>query len=81
MVTAVERQTAGRTDKMKRNSMCPICFLRTVFTRPSKVGNVYPKEKYDDGKITAPPMGWSSWNTFKNNIDEDLIYETAVAMK
>lgn len=66
---------------MKRNSMCPICFLRTVFTRPSKVGNVYPKEKYDDGKITAPPMGWSSWNTFKNNIDEDLIYETAVAMK
>lgn len=26
-------------------------------------------------------MGWSSWNTFKNNIDEDLIYETAVAME
>lgn len=66
---------------MKRNSMCPICFLRTVFTRPSKVGDVYPKTKYDDGKVVAPPMGWSSWNTFKNNIDEDLIYETAVAMK
>ena len=66
---------------MKRNSLCPICFLRTVFTRPSKVGNVYPKVKYDSGVVTAPPMGWSSWNTFKNNIDEDLIYETAVAMK
>ena len=61
--------------------MCPICFLRTLFTRPSKVGNVYPAAKYDDGKLTAPPMGWSSWNTFKNNIDEDMIYETAVAMK
>lgn len=66
---------------MKRNSMCPICFLKTVFTRPSKVGNVYPSEKYDNGTLTAPPMGWSSWNTFKNNIDEDLIYETAVAVK
>lgn len=66
---------------MKRNSMCPVCFLRTLFTRPSKVGNVYPKVKYDNGVVTAPPMGWSSWNTFKNNIDEDLIYETAVAMK
>lgn len=66
---------------MKRNSMCPICFLKTVFTRPSKVGDVYPKKKYDEGKVTAPPMGWSSWNTFKNNIDEDLIYDTAVAMK
>lgn len=66
---------------MKRNSMCPICFLKTVFTRPSKVGNVYPDKKYDNGTLTAPPMGWSSWNTFKNNIDEDLIYDTAVAMK
>ena len=66
---------------MKRNSMCPICFLKTVFTRPSKVGDVYPKVKYDNGILTAPPMGWSSWNTFKNNIDEDLIYETAAAMK
>lgn len=66
---------------MRRNSMCPICFLKTVFTRPSRVSNVYPSEKYDDGKMTAPPMGWSSWNTFKNNIDEDLIYETAVAVK
>lgn len=61
--------------------MCPICFLKTVFTRPSKVGDVYPKTKYDNGVVTAPPMGWSSWNTFKNNIDEDLIYETAVAIK
>lgn len=66
---------------MKRNAMCPICFLKTVFTRPSRVGNVYPDKKYDDGSVTAPPMGWSSWNTFKNNIDEDLIYDTAVAMK
>lgn len=26
-------------------------------------------------------MGWSSWNTFRNRIDEKLILETAEAMK
>ena len=24
-----------------------------------------------------PPMGWNSWNTFGNEIDEKLIFETA----
>lgn len=27
-----------------------------------------------------PPMGWNSWNTFGNDINEDLIKETADAM-
>lgn len=36
---------------------------------------------YDNGAALTPPMGWSSWNTFRNKIDEDLIYETALAMK
>lgn len=38
-------------------------------------------EFYDGGDASTPPMGWSSWNTFRNNIDEDLIYDTAVALK
>ena len=28
----------------------------------------------------TPPMGWNSWNTFGNNIHEDMIKETADAM-
>ena len=28
-----------------------------------------------------PPMGWNSWNTFTDKIDEKLIFETAEAMK
>ena len=36
---------------------------------------------YDNGVALTPPMGWSSWNTFRNKIDEDLIYATALAMK
>ena len=30
-------------------------------------------------KLT-PPMGWNSWNTFGENINEELIFETADAM-
>ena len=31
-------------------------------------------------KITKPPMGWNSWNTFAAKIDEKLIMETADKM-
>lgn len=38
-------------------------------------------EFYDGGDAKTPPMGWSSWNTFRNKIDEKLIYDTALALK
>ncbi len=66
---------------MKRNGMCPICFVKQLFMRPKAVSNLYDSAKYDNGVALTPPMGWSSWNTFRNTIDEDLIYDTAVAMK
>src|SRR5574344_1067901 len=28
----------------------------------------------------TPPMGWNSWNAFTNNINEQMIRETADAM-
>ena len=31
--------------------------------------------------ISLPPMGWNSWNTFGGNISDQLIVETARAMK
>ena len=30
--------------------------------------------------VTKPPMGWNSWNTFGENISEDLVKEAADAM-
>lgn len=30
--------------------------------------------------VTKPPMGWNSWNTFANNIDESLIKQIADKM-
>ncbi len=38
-------------------------------------------ENYNNGVALTPPMGWSSWNLFRNKINEELIYETAKAMK
>ena len=38
------------------------------------------EEQYDNGVALTPPMGWSSWNLFRNKINEKLILETAEAM-
>ncbi len=38
-------------------------------------------DEYGNGAALTPPMGWSSWNTFRNHINEELITETAEAMK
>lgn len=33
-----------------------------------------------DFHLTAPPMGWNSWNTFYDQVSEDLIRSTADAI-
>ena len=38
-------------------------------------------EQMENGQAQTPPMGWSSWNLFRNHIHEDLIYEIGRAMK
>ena len=61
--------------------MCPLCYLKKLFTRRSDVTDVFYDKKYENGAALTPPMGWSSWNTFRNNIDDRLLLETAQAMK
>jgi alpha-galactosidase len=34
----------------------------------------------DDGLARTPPMGWNSWNTFRLNIDENLVEQVADVM-
>lgn len=66
---------------MKRNNMCPFCYIRSLFIK-KKPTSVNPDlEDYSNGVALTPPMGWSSWNTFRNRINEKLILETAQAMK
>lgn len=66
---------------MKANGKCPLCALKKI-AAPRKITiDIEEQENYSNGVALTPPMGWSSWNTFRNHIDQDLIYETALAMK
>lgn len=68
--------------KYKQSGKCPICLLEKIFTNPSKITMDISKEQdYENNTCAVPPMGWSSWNTFRQNISEDLIIDTAAAMK
>ena len=66
---------------MKRNGMCPLCFLKKILVRPIRVKDIYSDNPYLNEAAKTPPMGWSSWNTFRNNIDQEVIYDIALAMK
>lgn len=65
---------------MKNNGICPLCVLKQ-YTKPTKITMELPEENYSNGVALTPPMGWSSWNTFRQRIDEETIRQTAQAMK
>lgn len=57
---------------------CPICQLKAI--KLNKITIDITKDKDYEGGSKTPIMGWSSWNTLRNHIDEDTIYDTARAM-
>lgn len=65
--------------KLKDKHICPTCVVKKAAA--SAKLHVQDKEKYNNGIALTPPMGWSSWNTFRNTIDEKLITDMAQAMK
>lgn len=65
---------------MRRNGMCPVCYMRRKLLG-AKIQKINIEKLYENGVGRTPLMGWSSWNAFANKIDENLILETAVAMK
>lgn len=67
------------SQSVKSKKLDPLAVVRT--TANSFKVNYEVKEKYNNNVALTPPMGWSSWNLFRNKIDENLIYETAKAMK
>ena len=64
---------------LKGKKICPACIAKKAFAATQV--HVEDVEKYNNGVALTPPMGWSSWNTFRNAIDEKLIKDTAEAMK
>lgn len=75
---AVFTAAAGVT-AMKKKNICPVCEVKKLI---SKCGvHIKAVGEYGNNAALTPPMGWSSWNTFRNNINEQLILDTADAMK
>lgn len=66
--------------KLKNQGICPICVLQQ-YAKPTKITIELPQENYSNGVAQTPPMGWSSWNTFREKINEDIIRQTAKAMR
>ena len=53
--------------KLKEKEICPVCVAKKAFAATQV--HVADVEKYNNGVALTPPMGWSSWNTFRNSID------------
>ncbi len=64
----------------RKQGVCPFCILRQFMISSKVTMNIPKGEFYQGGDAKTPPMGWSSWNTFRNHIDEKLIEETADAL-
>lgn len=70
---------AGAVYALKKKGFCPACAVK----KAARAFGVHPSdgENFSNGTALTPPMGWSSWNLFRNNINEDLICEVAKALK
>lgn len=66
---------------MKANGKCPICALKKLAIPRKITMDISDVDDYDSVGAPTPPMGWASWNKFRNHIDQDKIYETAKAMR
>lgn len=65
----------------KNSGKCPLCALQKL-RRPTRVTmDIENEPQYSDSCALTPPMGWSSWNTFRQNISEELVLSTAEAVK
>lgn len=58
---------------------CPICAAKKLINKT--ILSQSAETNYDNSTALTPPMGWSSWNLFATKISEDLIKETADAIK
>lgn len=78
-VTALGATVGGSLLFFKKKNICPKCEIKKAL---AKAHIHYTKDElYDNGTCLTPPMGWSSWNLFRNRIDENVILGIAKAMK
>lgn len=79
VVSGLTAAIGGGVVYLKRKDICPKCELKKLL---AKTQFHYTKdEMYNNGAALTPPMGWSSWNIFRHNINEGVILEIAKAVK
>lgn len=65
---------------MKADGKCPLCAIKQIGKSKLTI-DVDDEDNYNNSVSSSPIMGWSSWNTLRNHIDEETIVETAKALK
>ena len=79
VVTGITAALGSGVMYLKKKDICPKCEIKKALAK-TKIH--YTKdEMYNNGAGLTPPMGWSSWNLFRNKIDENVILSIAKAMK
>lgn len=78
-LAAVTAGAAAGGAYLKKKNICPLCVAKKLVGQTRL--HVTATKRYENGVALAPPMGWSSWNIFRQKIDEQIIHETAAAMK
>ena len=58
--------------------LCPVCAVKKL----AASRNIHTEgiDRFVNGTALTPPMGWASWNAFRNRINEELIVQMADAM-
>ena len=77
--SALSAGAAALVMAMKRKKIEPVSLTKKA-VRSMKL-TIPENKKFENGAALTPPMGWSSWNAFRNKIDEDLLLDVAHAMK
>lgn len=77
--SALSAGTVALIMALKRRNIEPVTMTKKA-VRSMKL-TIPQNKKYANNAALTPPMGWSSWNAFRNTIDEDLVLDVARSMK
>lgn len=79
IAAGVGTAAAGGITYFKKKGICPRCEVKKAVSKLQR--NYVNETPYDNGTCLTPPMGWSSWNCFRNKINENVILDIAKAVK
>lgn len=83
MICFVLNTDGGKTmtdikKELRKRHLCPVCLVKKLAaSRNVRTDGI---DRFSNGTALTPPMGWASWNAFRNRIDENLIAEIADAL-